>query len=268
MTMSRREALAAGASLPASALVIGAVSAQAAAVAPAKDPLLAACLLIGGRKQIENCTFALKKLTHKGAQDFARAEIEEHQTVKAELQKLGYAYPVTPAQTNVAPGGTVSWMVASGRTPLSADAANLVAIDHEVAEQCIANYRKEMDQLTGRELDMRFVGHQLDVHLALRDKVQVFRRHASAEMAPTLDTGLKTIESHISTLKQLKRTLDDNRQGGTDRGTGGGTERRGNDSNNDRGSKGNKNNSDTDNRSNKGNSTTNKNDTNKNDQDK
>lgn len=36
----------------------------------------------------------------------------------------------------------------------------------------------------------------------------MFRRHASAAMAPALDEGLKVIETHIATLKALMDALD------------------------------------------------------------
>jgi len=208
VTASRRDVLLA---LPASVLLAEVAAAEQPATpagqpaAPPKDPLLAPCLLIGGHKQIANCTHALTKLQTDDAKAFAKAEIAEHETIKKNLKGLGFDYPVTPAGAGGPPG---AWAVTAGGAKLPLEAAALIAVDHEVAEQCIANYRREMDAYAGREFDRRFVGNQLDEHLALLDKVETFRRHASPKMEAVLAEGQKVIETHIATLKKLRETLD------------------------------------------------------------
>ena len=212
MTASRREMLLA---IPASALIPALAAAQPVAqpgqpgaMPPvAKDPLFAPCLLIGGRKQIENCSFALAKLQSDGCKAFAKAEIEEHETIKKNLKAQGYDYPVTPAG-KPQPGQPPAWVVTAGPAKPSPDAAGMIALDHEVAEQCVANYRKEMGKLSGNELDKRFVGNQLDTHMTLLDQVQTFRRHASPQMEGLLADGQKVIETHVATLKRLMAELD------------------------------------------------------------
>lgn len=207
MSLTRRNALAA---LPAAAFLPAFAGAQPTAqpaTAPPKDPLLAPCLLICGRKQIENCSYALKKLQSDEAKAFARAEIDEHETIKKKLKELGYDYPVTAAsgtQTNQ----PAAWSVTAGTARLPMEAAGLIAVDHEVADQCIANARMEMDKLSGRELDKHFIGCQLGEHYALLDKVQTFRRHASPKMEAVLADGQKVIETHIATLKKIMTNLD------------------------------------------------------------
>lgn len=240
MSVSRRSLLLAGAVLPLSALPAaaqtparpGGSQPQSGGATPTagEDPLLAACMLIGGRKQIENCTYAKDKLTTDDAKKFAQAEIDEHMKNKADLKKLGYDYPVLPAARGAAEpkptdppkpsdpprpadaNNPVTVSVGGGRQ-LPVEAAALLAVDHEVADQCIVNYRKEMGQLSGLKLDKRFVGHQLDEHMALKDKVQTYRRHASKEMQPVLDDGLKVIETHIATCKELMQKLDGMKDG-------------------------------------------------------
>ncbi len=228
MTVSRRSALFAGAAASVSALIATAQGQNpgtgvAPANAPAgEDPLLAACMLIGGRKQIENCSYIQEKLTTEDARAFCKAEIEEHQKIKAQLQKMGFDYPVKPAQgqgqaqaqRQPQQADAIKPVVVNVGTkaPLPPEAIALVAIDHEVAEQCIANYRAEMDKLQGVKRDQRFIGHQLDEHLALKDKVETYRRHASAAMKPTLEEGLKTINTHIETCKKLMEKLDQQKE--------------------------------------------------------
>ena len=132
--------------------------------------------------------------------------------MKATLKKLGYDYPVTAsARPGVAPqpaDARQPVLVTAGTMKLPVEAAALIAVDHEVADRCIANYRAEMDKLSGLKLDKRFIGNQLDEHLALKDKVETFRQHASKDMTPALDDGLKIIETHIATCKSVMEKLD------------------------------------------------------------
>jgi len=171
-----------------------------------EDPGLAACLLIQGRKQIEVCKFALEKISHEDVKKFANAEIEEHVTLKKRLQELGYEYPSPVAGSREDRKEGVALNV--GRAPIGAGAGRLIAIDHEVADQCIATTKAEQGKLQGVEFDKRFVGSQLDAHYALFDHGVVFRKHASAEMAPILDEARTIIERHIATCKELMARLE------------------------------------------------------------
>lgn len=218
MTVSRREIILAGATLPAAvALSAPAFGQRPAGQLASEDPLFAPCLLIGGRKQIENCTYALGKLRSDEAKAFAKAEIEEHETIKKNLKALGYDYPVTRADAAAAgtTGGVTpaaaqaSYRVAAGAAPVPPEAAGMIVIDHEVADQCVANYRKEFDEHAAKKhADKFFVGHQLVTHMTLLDQAQTFQRHASPKMQPVLAEGLKIIETHIATLKKLKEGME------------------------------------------------------------
>ncbi len=103
MNVSRREMLMAGASaLPLTGLwAVGAqaqtVPATAAGPAVPDDVLLAAKLLLVGRKQIEGCQFALTRAQDSAVKAFAQAEIQEHQTIQTRLQQQGLRYPVAAA---------------------------------------------------------------------------------------------------------------------------------------------------------------------------
>ena len=202
---------------------------------PGEDPLLAACLLVGGRRQIEVCQFALERLQNHDCKAFAKAEIEEHQKIKADLQKLGYKYPAPPANVPgaaqpgqpvppvgprdgaAAAGQPAPVFIAIGRLIVPPPASNLLKVEAEVVMHCVANYRAKMGRKAGDQFDKAFVGDQLHEHYALLDKAQVFSRHASAAMKPSLNDGLAVIQRHIQTLEQLKEQMD---RGGNRSGTG------------------------------------------------
>jgi len=182
----------------------------AADVAAERDALFASCLLIIGRKQIEVCRFALDRLQHQDVKAFAQAEIDEHETLKKRLAGLGYGYPSPTSAGGAAEGSPRSRaaILTVRRTELPPGASELIAVDHEVADQCIATTKAELGKLQGLKFDERFVGSQLDAHYALFDRGVVFRKHASSEMAPVLDEARPIIERHIATCKKLMETIE------------------------------------------------------------
>jgi predicted outer membrane protein len=245
--------LAAGAAaLPASAMFLASARGQAPATgtAPAagdrqpmgRDPLLGACLLVGGKRQIEACRWAMDKLQNDDCKAFAKAEIDEHENIKAQLKTFGLEFPkaadgtssialasgMADGSTATPAGGTTGTtatpppvpQVAVGRVALPGAASEFVAIDVQVGEQCVANYKKMMSKKQGLKFDKAFVGDQLHEHQGLLDKVQVFRQHASPEMQQVLAQGQQIIEQHIATCEQLMNKLDQATGGGAERKDG------------------------------------------------
>jgi predicted outer membrane protein len=174
-----------------------------------RDALFASCLLIVGRKQIEVCRFALDRIQHEDVKAFAQAEIDEHETLRKRLEGLGYGYP-SPSSGGAGDGARRgrAAILSVRRAELPPGASELIAVDHEVAEQCIATTKTEQGKLQGLKFDERFVGSQLDAHYALFDRGVVFRKHASPEMAPVLDEARPIIERHIATCKALMEKLE------------------------------------------------------------
>ena len=239
--MNRREVIAAGAAaLPVLGLAAAASAqtprtkpAAGGATADSQDTPLAACVLIKGHKQIEVCRAALAKIEDTEVKAFAQAEIDEHETLKKKLQKLGYDAPTplagfgaagttgagtgTAGRAQTADGtptrstagtATAAGGVTVGRHTLPADLAMQIEIAREVGEQCIQTNKTETAPLKGLDFDKRFVGSQLDAHYDLLDHGVVFRKHCSAEMAPVLDEAKKIIDQHIAVCKQLMSKLE------------------------------------------------------------
>ncbi len=249
--LSRRQALVAGAGavtaagltrvataqppLPAGAVPPGALPAGAApgGTAGGEDPMLAGCLLVTGRKQIEVCRFALEKIQNDDVKAFAKAEIDEHEDMKRKLTALGFQPPpmsggaapsgtgaVTPAggtrvqvgRVDVA-GGTPAASAGAGAMMVPPGAAQMLAVDAEVKEQCITTARSELGKLEGVKFDKAFVGSQLYAHYDLFDHGVVFRKHSSPALGAILDDAKKVIETHIATCKSLMEKLESAKNG-------------------------------------------------------
>ena len=102
-------------------------------------------------------------------------------------------------------GGTV---VMVGKATLDPGTSMVIDIDREVGEQCAATCKSELSKLDGVKFDKAFVGGQLHAHYDLFDHDVVFRKHATAAMAPALDEARAIIEKHIATCKQLMEKLE------------------------------------------------------------
>jgi len=248
MTVSRREALVLGAAVPVSGLFLASARGQApqqmaGGQGYGEDPILACCLLIDGRKQIEVCRWATEKAKGDDVKAFAQAEIDEHEKIKADLRRLGFEYPAPPQFGNPfqpgAPSGQTATatqavtgtpqpsgvqqqgpkMIAVGRLLLPPGLVEIVSLTHEVADQCVTNAKAGLEKKAGEgKFDKAFVGMQLHEHYALLDKCQVFEKHSTDRMREVLRQGRPVIERHIATLESLCQKLEGGgRSGDTNR---------------------------------------------------
>jgi hypothetical protein len=103
-------------------------------------------------------------------------------------------------------GGQGQGGAVGGMGPMPPLLMQIVMVDQEVAEQCIATAKAEMGKLQGPKFDMAFIGDQLHEHYGLFDHAVVFRNHA-ARIVPVLNEGRPIIERHIATCKELKERL-------------------------------------------------------------
>ena len=234
MSLSRREILALGAVAAPAGLLLAQplpgprplpAGTQPTRTPAGRDPLLAACLLIGHRGQVEACQWAMTRLTNDEAKAFAKAEIEEQEAIKAKLKEFGFDYPARasgmalaapPADAGgVVPAGGLPRveMVAVGRIALPGAASELFHIEHEVAEECLKTFKEMMGKKSGAKFDKAFVGCQLAAHLGMKDKGTVFARHASESLRPVLTEGLTRVNRDIETLEALMAKMDGERKG-------------------------------------------------------
>ncbi len=234
MSFSRREILALGAAgVPASLLLaqppttsppprpgIPPATSPPTRTPAGRDPLLAACLLIGGRVQTESCQWAQSRLTSEDVKAFCKAEIDHQETMKARLKEFGFDYPMrttgialtsgTTDNGGVVPAGGLPRVetVSVGRIALPGAASEVFHIEHEVAEQCLKTFKEMMGKKSGVKFDKAFVGCQLSAHIGMKDKLEVFQRHASESMKPVLTEALTHINRDIETLETLMARMD------------------------------------------------------------
>ena len=76
-------------------------------------------------------------------------------------------------------------------------------IREELADQCRASVKRELDTTDGREFDECFMGLQVGYHMLLVDELTVLIRHGSPELKPVLQQDLVQAQKHFDKAKQI-----------------------------------------------------------------
>lgn len=100
---------------------------------------------------------------------------------------------------------------AAGQSQADSDHSRSVkpaVIERELAEQCIASGRQALENKSGDEFDRCYMHGQVAKHMAMKDKLTVFERHASGEVASILAQGLKTTEEHLAKAEEIVKSLE------------------------------------------------------------
>lgn len=95
--------------------------------------------------------------------------------------------------TNITKGGTMM--------------GDALQMHQEIAQQCLADTKKMLQEKQGNELDMCYVGQQVVKHGAMKSKLTVFERHASPELKNLIAQGRETTENHLQEAERLIESL-------------------------------------------------------------
>jgi hypothetical protein len=212
MSVSRREALIAGTA------VSGLLAASARGQTPpagerpnapphlGDDPLLAAVLLIEGRKQTEIFQAAEPRVKDETLRSFIKTEIGRRQKLEAQLKQLGYEYPAEakpPEGANLPPGVKLPTLLRVGKLVLAPGLSRAAQIEEDVARTSVANFKKHTGGEDASKFQQMFAWGLLISHYAWQDRIQVFVQHATAQLQPTLKQEQAAIDQHIGVLQGL-----------------------------------------------------------------
>lgn len=85
----------------------------------------------------------------------------------------------------------------------SGDEGSMLQIKREIASACVETFRNELASKPTEEFDRCFLGQQVGAHLQMLDTLKVFQRHASPELARTIDEATQATQQHLDQAKQL-----------------------------------------------------------------
>ena len=169
------------------------------------DAHFATWMAIDGYKQIQVSKPAQEKAKDDAVKAFAKAEIEEHETLKKRLMEKGLKPIVQPGQTGG--GGGSGGGTGGGGANGMGTAADILMHKNEIAVQCVESTNAEGEKKEGMMFDDFYVNQQLVAHMELKDTVTVAMKHASGDMKPILTEAMGIIETHLASLKQMKQKM-------------------------------------------------------------
>jgi len=85
---------------------------------------------------------------------------------------------------------------------------DLVALKHQLGEQCRQSASRELQQKSGAEFDKCYIGMQLGMHMQMLDTLKVFSRYASPELDQLIEKGEETTRSHLDHAKKIIASLE------------------------------------------------------------
>jgi predicted outer membrane protein len=97
---------------------------------------------------------------------------------------------------------------ADSRSDASGRDINMMSVERELASLCLKTVKEKLNEKSGAEFDKCFIGTQVIMHTAMKNKLTVYKRHASTELAALLGDGLKTTEHHLAKAEALMKDLD------------------------------------------------------------
>jgi predicted outer membrane protein len=85
---------------------------------------------------------------------------------------------------------------------------DLVALKHQLGEQCRQSASRELQQKSGAEFDKCYIGMQIGMHMQMLDTLKVFSRYASPELDQLIEKGEETTQSHLEHAKKIIASLE------------------------------------------------------------
>lgn len=89
-----------------------------------------------------------------------------------------------------------------------AGAFNVATVIRDLGRKCLDSTKQELSQKQGADFDRCYVKASAMAHQHALDMVQVFRRHASERLNPTLAEAERTTQAHLDHAKNLSKKIE------------------------------------------------------------
>jgi len=186
------------------------------------DHCFATCVAYGNQIEVATAKIASQKSQNPEVKKFAEMMIHYHEQFLKKLEKFA---PDAARNDSLAsssgrrgetqatrPGNqSVIQQTAGTQDRDRQDTQHHVKvaqIERELAEKCLASARQKLESNSGKDFDKCFMHAQVFAHEAMKDKLMVFREHASQDLSSILADGLKTTEQHLAKAEEIAKSLD------------------------------------------------------------
>jgi predicted outer membrane protein len=183
------------------------------------DEHVAQCLLFSNQNEVAAAQIAEKKAQNSEVKEFAAMMVKDHGQFISSLEKFaGQNYQrrndrsgskttetAPPAENRQANRQTTPDSKRQGDR--NDPTAKFTTIRQEIAAQCLASTKRELDSKQGNAFDECYIGMQIGEHMKMVDELTVLAKHVSADLKPVLETGLKTAQHHLEEAKRIAKEV-------------------------------------------------------------
>jgi len=194
------------------------------------DHCFATCVSYGNQEEVALAQIAKQKAKSNEVKQFADMMIRDHQEFLTKLQKFapeasqagilggdrgeanseGNRVGANQTVRNDTNTASTKPRIGDDRSVNNRDGheARLSDIERELAEQCVASARRKLESKSGDEFDKCYMSAQIAKHMGMKDKLTVYQRHASGDLAKLFADGLKTTEHHLMKAEEIAKSLE------------------------------------------------------------
>ena len=198
------------------------------------DQQIAALLYLCARNEVEISKFAEEKAGSEEVKNFAAMMVKDHSPGLEKLQKL--AGPLASAHAPGTPAAGVKKeeireetreirreppakepaeprrrVVEEERTVVEARPAGIAFdwnnVHKQVADQCLASTKAELQKKSSAEFDQCFMGQQIMAHMKALDELKVLRNYAGAELRKDIDETTQMATHHLDEAKKIAESM-------------------------------------------------------------
>jgi predicted outer membrane protein len=197
---------------------------------PRTDLVLATSVALANHEEILISQEAGERSQHPDVRKFALMMAREHGAFLDKLRKFapeaardGYLENVgLPTRTAAAPVAPVVAVEATDfkvnvelpdatrirKTDTFSSVPQLMSIERDLAVQSLASDREMLSQRTGLAFDEGYLGQQLAIHMAMKNKLAVYRPRVSSELALLFAEAQAQADQHWKQAFDLMQALD------------------------------------------------------------
>lgn len=178
---------------------------------------LATCWLGKNQAEVEISEFAEQKAENPKVKEFARMLVEDHSKLIPKLEPLAAQAGEAGRQPgglgaraiDIQPPGTPGAVGQPGAQGGFGNPAfaQLIAIEKKIGERCKENLREELEQKSGAEFDMCYVGSQIGSHMQASAALEVISQQGG-ELGQLASQAKQTVDHHLQEAKRLAQQLE------------------------------------------------------------
>lgn len=163
---------------------------------------------VDNENEIALAEIAEQKAKDDDVKEFAKKMVDEHTDFLHKLNRAigGPRDNQSSQQNNQSSQQNRQYTQARGQQGL-----DLIALKHQLGEQCRQSASQELQQKSGAEFDKCYMGMQIAMHMQMLDTLKVMSRYASSDLDRIIEQGEESTQAHLDRAKEIIHSLEGQR---------------------------------------------------------